>query len=40
MMNIGYPANSIMPMDLDENITPGFKFLREKIDAKKGKRAG
>jgi hypothetical protein len=29
-----------MPMDLDENITPGFKFLREKIDAKMGKGAG
>jgi len=38
MMNIGYPANSIMPMDLDENITPGFKFLREKIDGASGDR--
>jgi hypothetical protein len=37
-MNIGYPANSIMPMDLDENITPGFKFLREKIDGASGDR--
>jgi hypothetical protein len=35
MMNIGYPAKPLMPMDLDENLTPGFKFLKEKIDEKK-----
>jgi len=35
MMNIGYPATPLMPMDLDEDLTPGFKFLREKIDEKK-----
>lgn len=35
IMNIGYPANFATPMDLDENLTPGFKFIREKIDEKK-----
>jgi len=40
MMNIGYPANSLVPMDLDENLTPGFKFLREKIDEKKDNTSG
>jgi len=29
-----------MPMDLDENITPGFKFLREKINEKNGDTSG
>ncbi len=32
IMNIGYPMRSLMPTDLDENITPGFKFLSEKMD--------
>ncbi len=26
------PAKPLMPMGLDENITPGFKFMREEID--------
>jgi hypothetical protein len=25
----------MMPMDLTENITPGFKFLREKMTERK-----
>ena len=29
IMNLGYPASRLMPADLDENLTPGFKFLRE-----------
>ncbi len=36
-MNIGFPMRSILPMDLDENLTPGFKFIREKIDKIKPK---
>ena len=36
-MNTGYPANIPMPMDLDENLTPGFKFMGEKSDEKQGK---
>lgn len=35
-MNVGYPSTPLLPMDLDENLTPGFKFMREKIDGKKG----
>ncbi len=35
MMNIGYPMRPLIPSGLTENITPGFKFLREKMD--KGK---
>jgi hypothetical protein len=37
IMNTGCPANIPMPMDLDENLTPVFKFMREKIDEKQGK---
>jgi uncharacterized protein (DUF169 family) len=34
-MNIGYPARTMLPMDITENITPGFRFLREKMNEKK-----
>ena len=34
-MNIGYPAKSLLPMDITEHITPGFQFLRDKINEKK-----
>ncbi|MDI6797776.1 MAG: DUF169 domain-containing protein [Desulfatibacillaceae bacterium] len=30
-MNIGYPAKTMLAMHLDENLTPGFKFLWNKI---------
>ncbi len=33
-MNIGYPNKTLLPMDLDETITPGFQFLREKMKGK------
>ncbi len=31
MMNMGFPARLFMPMGFDENITPGFKFLKDEI---------
>ncbi len=34
-MNIGYPMKSIIAMDLTEELTPGFKYMREKIDEKR-----
>jgi uncharacterized protein (DUF169 family) len=34
-MNFGYPARIMLPTDITEAITPGFQFLREKMDAKK-----
>ena len=34
-MNIGYPMRFLMPMNITEDITPGFKFLRGKMDEKK-----
>ena len=34
-MNSGFPQKSMINMDLNENITPGFKFLREKTDEHK-----
>ena len=34
-MNMGFPAKSMLPMDITENITPGFRFLRDKINEKK-----
>lgn len=35
VMNMGYPAKSMLAMDINENITPGFKFLHDKIKKKK-----
>ena len=34
-MNIGYPAKTLLPMDITEDITPGFKFLRGKMNERK-----
>jgi uncharacterized protein (DUF169 family) len=31
-LNIGFPLRSAIPMELDERITPGFKYLRKKMD--------
>jgi hypothetical protein len=30
-MNIGYPMKSMINMDLNEELTPGFKFLWDKF---------
>ena len=30
-MNIGQPVKTLLPMSLDESITPGFSYLRDKI---------
>ncbi len=35
-MNLGLPIRSQVPLHIDESITPGFQFLRDKMDAKKG----
>ena len=40
LLNMGQPAKILLPQSLTENITPGFKYMREKIDAQKGKKAG
>ena len=29
VMNMGYPARTLLPMDISERITPGFQFLRD-----------
>jgi len=34
-MNMGHPTKTLLPMDITETITPGFQFLREKMDEKK-----
>ncbi len=34
-MNFGYPARVILPTDITEAITPGFQFLRERMEGKK-----
>jgi len=34
-MNIGYPTKNLLPMEITESITPGFQFLREKMNEKK-----
>lgn len=38
ILNIGYPVKSLIPLGLSEKITPGFKFLREKINKKLNKK--
>jgi uncharacterized protein (DUF169 family) len=35
IMNIGFPMKSMLPMGLSETLTPGFKFLRERMDKNK-----
>ena len=31
---LGFPIRSMIPMNLTENLTPGFKYMREVIDKK------
>jgi hypothetical protein len=31
---LGFPLRQVIPMDLDVNLTPGFKYMREIIDKK------
>ena len=33
-LNIGQPAKTMLAMGLDESITPGFAYLKNKIDKK------
>lgn len=33
-LNIGYPVQTLFPMNITEDVTPGFKYLREKMDKK------
>lgn len=35
-MNIGQPVKTLLPMGLTESITPGFTFLKNKINEKSG----
>jgi len=37
-LNMGQPIKTLLPMNITENVTPGFKFMREKIDASKKKK--
>ncbi len=32
VMNMGYPARTLLPMDISERITPGFQFLRDRMN--------
>jgi hypothetical protein len=34
---MGQPVKTLLPQSLTENITPGFKFMQEKIDGYKNK---
>jgi len=37
-LNMGQPIKTLLPMSITENVTPGFKFMREKIDESKKKK--
>jgi len=37
-LNMGQPIKTLLPMSITENVTPGFKFMREKIEASKKKK--
>jgi len=39
-MNIGYPMRQLLPLELDENITPGFKWVKEKMEEMEEKKKG
>ncbi len=32
IMNLGYPQNLLIPMDLNEELTPGFKYLWDQMN--------
>lgn len=34
--NMGYPTKTLLAMGLTPSITPGFQYLRDIIDGKKG----
>ncbi len=34
-MNLGHPAKVLLPMGLNEKLTPGFSYLRDRLDEKK-----
>ena len=36
-LNLGNPVRTLLPTGITESITPGFKYMREKIDAGKKK---
>lgn len=38
-LNLGSPVRTLLPQGLTENITPGFKYMREKIEEHKSDRA-
>lgn len=40
IMNMGLPVKNLLPMNLTESITPGFTFLRERIEEYKEKKKG
>ena len=35
-MNMGQPQRAFLPTELTESVTPGFTFLRNRLDEKKG----
>jgi len=37
-LNMGRPVRTLLPQSITENITPGFKFMREKIEEAKRKK--
>jgi uncharacterized protein (DUF169 family) len=36
-LNMGHPVKTLLPQSITESVTPGFKYLREKIDEHKKK---
>jgi hypothetical protein len=34
-MNMGLPVKSFLPMGLTESITPGFQYLKDRLDRDK-----
>ena len=36
-LNMGHPVKTLLPQSITESLTPGFKYLREKIDELKKK---
>lgn len=38
LMNMGQPVRTLLSQSMTEDVTPGFKFMREKIDESKKKK--
>ncbi len=39
-LNLGNPVRTLLPTGITTNITPGFKYMRQKIDESEKRKSG